>query len=172
MLAEMAVGLIFSRNSEGLFHLAPASALQCLLGAPPGSALPSPALPCFIPVTSSSPLSPGWSPSWHSAPAAPKQSRSLALKGHHNKQSGAGSGCLGSQGRDSGSWDDNCSEMLCLKPAKNHSTHLCSCSTPGMSGAESLLPGGSALPDPTLFLPNMQEWSDGQSCPFLLSRPF
>lgn len=67
----MAAGLIFLRSGEELFHPSPVSALQCLLGAPPGSALLAPTLPHFILVTSSSPLSPGWSPSWQSAPADP-----------------------------------------------------------------------------------------------------
>lgn len=169
----MAAGLIFSRNGEELSHPAPASTLQCLLGAPPGSAPPAPALLYFIPVASSSPLSPGWSPSWQSAPPAPKQSRPFALRGHHVSRAVlVQAGCSGSQGRDSGSWNDNCSEMLCLIIAKNHSPHLCSCSIPGMNGAESLPSGDSVPADPTLSLPYVQERSDGQPCPFLLSSTF
>lgn len=79
-------------------------------------------------MASPSPLSPGWSPSWQAALAAPKQSRPFAPRVHQNKQSCLlQAGCLGSQGRDSRI--GNCSEMLCLITAKNHSTHLCSCST-------------------------------------------
>lgn len=71
--------------------------------------------------------------------------------------------------------------LLCLILAKNHSPHLCSCSTLGMSGAESQPSGGSAPPGPALSLPYRQERSDcqpcpssshGQPCPLLLSSSF
>lgn len=132
-LAEMAASLVSWRNGEELFH--PASALQCLLGAPPGAALPAPALPYFIPATAPSPLCHQAGPSPGSLLHQP-QGRADPLLWEATPQ--AGSRLFGVPGEVQGELggDDNCCEMSHLLIAKNHSPYLCSCPTPGTREAE------------------------------------
>lgn len=120
----MAAGLDSWRNGEEQFH--PASALQCLLGAPPYPVLAA---------TAPSPLYHQADPLSGSRLHQP-QSRAATFLQEATPQAGCSLFRLPGKGQGELAGDDNCCEMSHLLIAKNHNPYLCSCPTPGKRGAE------------------------------------
>lgn len=115
-------------------------------------------------------MSLGLSPSWQSAPPAPKQSSPFAPRSPQAEPR-----LFGLPGKGWGSWggDDNCCEMSHLLIAENHSPHLCYYPIPGTRGAEiPVLWGPCPSWSCSFSACIMQEWSWWPALPFPLFKPF